>query len=436
MFENNNKNYNNYDSNDNVNYNNNYENRYQNQAYIPEKRPKKKSNKSVIILALVFSMLGGIVGSAITNVILTDNASSSSSELASQKITINSDKKLDVATAVAKKAMPSVVGITTRGQVDYGFFGSVEASGTGSGIVVDEKGYILTNAHVVKLNDQVVSECSVIVDDGTELRGKPIWVDTGIDLAIVKIDPAGKKLVAADLGDSDSLEIGETAIAIGNPINIAFEKSVSQGIVSGLDRYLGQVDGGGFMMGLIQTDASINGGNSGGPLLNAKGQVIGINTVKVSSAEGMGFAIPINFVKPIIKQVIETGNYTSPSLGILSVDVEGARRYLNQEIKAQSGVFVIKVYDNSPAANAGIEVGDVIVKIGDQDIDSTAKMKSVLYQYTQGDKAKVTVIRNEKQMEVEVDFSDYSVDNDKQAKEDMIRGQERSQKSGLGNLEN
>ena len=158
MFENNNKNYNNYDSNDNVNYNNNYENRYQNQAYIPEKRPKKKSNKSVIILALVFSMLGGIVGSAITNVILTDNASSSSSELASQKITINSDKKLDVATAVAKKAMPSVVGITTRGQVDYGFFGSVEASGTGSGIVVDEKGYILTNAHVVKLNDQVVSE--------------------------------------------------------------------------------------------------------------------------------------------------------------------------------------------------------------------------------------------------------------------------------------
>jgi serine protease Do len=404
--------------------------RYEYERTSRRRRQNKKSNKSMIVMALIFSILGGIIGSAITNVLINDNNIANQNEGPKQKITINSNDKVNVATAVSKKAMPSVVGITTKGRVDYGFFGSVEASGTGSGIIVDNKGYILTNAHVVKLNDQVVNECSVIIDDGTELRGKPIWLDTGIDLAIVKIDPAGKELVAADLGNSDELQIGETAIAIGNPINIAFEKSVSQGIISGLDRYLGQVDGGGFMMGLIQTDASINGGNSGGPLLNAKGEVVGINTVKVASAEGMGFAIPINFVKPIIKQVIETGNYESPSLGILSVDVEGARRYLNQDIKVENGVFVIKVYDNSPAAAAGIEVGDVIVKIGDDDIDSTAKMKSVLYKYTKGDKVKVTIIRNGSKKETEVDFQDYSVEKDRQAQEDMMRGQERSQQQG------
>ncbi len=385
-----------------------------------DRRPQKKSSKSWVVLALVFSILGGVIGSAITNVLLTDNASKDTqpSTQSGQAITINAKGDVNVATAVAKKAIPSVVGITTTGET-YSFFGPVQTKGTGSGIILNEEGYILTNAHVVKMNNQVVNECTVIIEDGTAIKGKPIWVETGIDIAVVKIDPGNKKLVPATLGDSASAQIGEAAIAIGNPIDMAFQHSVSQGIISGLDRYVGQVNGGGYMVGLIQTDASINGGNSGGPLLNSKGEVIGINTVKVDTAEGMGFAIPINYVKPIIEQILETGEYKQLSLGVLSVDVQGAEKYLGQKLDVDRGVFIFKVYQNSPANAAGIEVGDVIVKIGDDDIAGIMTMQSVMYKYSVGDTVKIKVIRNGQEKELELTFSDYSVKSDPEAQKDI-----------------
>lgn len=386
----------------------NYENHYG--------RKEKKSNKNIIILSLVCALIGGVIGSAITSVLFGENNSGSSSE----NITINPNTDTTVATAVAKKAMPSVVGITTS-EVQQSIFGAVESRGTGSGIIVDEKGYILTNTHVVTMGGKLVSSCKVLLNNGTSIDGKPVWADSSIDVAIVKVNTT-EKLTPAELGDSDEIQIGETAIAIGNPIDMAYQRSVTQGIISGLNRYVGQVDGGGYMTGLIQTDASINEGNSGGPLLNDKGQVIGMNTVKVSSGEGLGFSIPINSVKPIIDSVIETGDYKVVSMGTETLDVSRLQRYYEKDLGVKEGVFVFKVYENSPAAKAGIKDGDIIVKIGEDNISTVDSLKSTLYKYKVGDSVDMTIIRDGKEGKVNVTFTDYSVSDDanKQKEKEFI----------------
>lgn len=381
--------------------------------------------KIIIIIALVFSLIGGIIGSAITTYKILPQAGNTELKNNDSNITISAKDDMTVASAVAKKAMSSVVGITTKG-VQQSFFGQVEVQGVGSGVIVDSKGYILTNAHVVKLNNQVVKDVTVRLNNEKDIQGKTIWADDMIDLAIVKIDTKDK-LNVASLGDSDALSIGDTAIAIGNPISLQFSQTVTQGIISGLDRYVGAVSGGGYMTGLIQTDASINGGNSGGALLNSEGEVIGINTVKVQSAEGLGFSIPINFIKPIIKQVIETGNYKEMSMGMLTMNTDVASQVLNQKTIVEKGIFVYKVYDGSPASIAGLEAGDVITKIGKNEVTDNNALKSILYKYQVGDKAEVSYIRDGKKMTTEVTFTDYSIENDKEAQKDLkSQNQERA----------
>lgn len=381
---------------------------------------KRQKGKTSIILILIVALIGGVIGSAITNLYLMGGNVPKQNNVSNT--VIKTTGEVNVATAVAEKAMPSVVGITTKG-LQRSFFGVSEVQGTGSGIIVDDRGYILTNAHVVKLNNQVVDKCTVALNNNETVEGKPVWVDTTIDIALVKINTK-TKLQAATLGNSDDLQIGQTAIAIGNPINMVFQRSVTQGIISGLNRYLGQVSGGGYMMGLIQTDASINGGNSGGPLLNAKGEVIGINTVKVQTAEGLGFAIPIDSVKPIIKQVIETGDYKVVSLGVQSLDVEAAKRIFNEKISADSGIMAFKVYEGSPAQKAGIQQGDIITGIDNNKITNNDTLKAVLYKYTVGDKAQIHLIRNGKEMTAELTFTQYSVADDKNAQKDLQQQQQ------------
>lgn len=178
------------------------------------------------------------------------------------------------------------------------------------------------------------------------------------------------------------------------------------------------------MTGLIQTDASINGGNSGGALLNAEGEVIGINTVKVQSAEGLGFSIPINFIKPIIKQVIETGKYKEMSMGMLTMNVDVAAQVLNEKPDLDKGIFVYKVYDGSPAAAAGLEAGDIVTRIGKDQVSDNNALKSILYKYQVGDKVEIEYVRNGKKMTTEVSFTDYSIENDKEAQNDL-RAQNR-----------
>lgn len=393
-----------------------------------QKPPKKHKGKGTvfIIMAIVFSLIGGVVGSLLT----TMNMRKGNNNEPSNNITISAGDDMTVASAVAKKSMSSVVGITTKG-LQQSFFGPVEVQGVGSGVIVDSKGYILTNAHVVKLNNQIVDQVTVRLNNEKDLDGKTIWADEMIDLAIVKVDTKDK-LNAASLGDSDELEIGEPAVAIGNPISLQFSQTVTQGIISGLDRYVGAVSGGGYMTGLIQTDASINGGNSGGPLLNAKGEVIGINTIKVQSAEGLGFSIPINFIKPIVKQVIETGNYKELSLGILSMDVNAAKQLFNEDINTESGIFVYKIYEGSPAVAAGLQPGDIITKIGKDEVKDNNSLKSILYKYQVGDKVSIKFIRNGKEQSSELTFTEYSVEKDKNVREDL-RQQEMQRREQMQN---
>lgn len=382
--------------------------------------------KIIIIIALVFSLIGGIIGSAIIIYKLLPMGNSTTSNEDNSKITISAKDNITVASAVAKKSMSSVVGITTKG-VQQSFFGQVEVQGVGSGVIVDSKGYILTNAHVVKLNNKVVEDVTVRLNNEKDIQGKTIWADENVDLAIVKIN-TDEKLNVASLGDSDKLSIGDAAIAIGNPISLQFSQTVTQGIISGLDRYVGAVSGGGYMTGLIQTDASINGGNSGGPLLNSEGEVVGINTVKVQSAEGLGFSIPINFIKPIVKQVIETGSYKEISMGMLTMNLNVATQIFNGKTDVENGIFVYKVYEGSPAAKAGLEAGDIITKIGKDEVKDNDALKSILYKYQEGDSAELNYVRKGKEASTEVTFSNYSIENDKEAQKDIKAQEEEREK--------
>lgn len=302
---------------------------------------------------------------------------------------------------VAKKAMPSVVGIQTTTMMHNDFWGySYPATGVGTGIIVREDGYILTNYHVVDGADN--GGVNVLLSDGSKEEGEVVWGDSNMDLAVIKIDKKG--LQAAELGDSSALEVGDLAIAIGNPLGLEFERTMTEGIVSGLNRSL-QVDSNHVMDNLIQTSAAINRGNSGGPLLNAKGQVIGINTLKEGAGEALGFAIPINSAKPIVDQVIKTGKVEKVVLGIKGHDVEAFKQMTGEDYGAKDGgIVVFKVYPDTSAKQAGLEELDVIVEMDKKKIRSMEELSTLLYSYKKGDRAELKVMRDGKEIKLEVLF--------------------------------
>ncbi|MEF9991422.1 MAG: serine protease HtrA [Paraclostridium sp.] len=357
--------------------------------------------KTSIALIIVVSIISAMIGSFMTVFIFGDKLGTKNSEQNKQNIVVNdSGKTQNVYHAVTDKAMPSVVGITTT-TIDTNNLFAVpqESQGVGTGFIVDSKGYILTNSHVV--SDGKASDVTVLFNDGSTTKGKVLWNDPTIDMAIVKVDKTG--LPVADLGNSDEVRTGDIAIAIGNPLGLEFQKSVTQGIISGLDRSI-DTGKGSSMTGLIQTDASINPGNSGGPLLNDKGQVIGINTAKASGAEGLGFAIPINSAKPIVDQIIKDGKFEKVTLGIKGIDVQTFETATGTDLEANEGVYVAEAIANTPAQKSGIQAGDVITKIGDTKITSMSDLNKALYQYSVGDQSKIVINRGGKNITIDVKF--------------------------------
>ena len=342
-----------------------------------------KKKGSVWTVAIITSIIGAMLGSTIMYLALPFMISNNIIPITKQgdQIVINTVDTYTVAQAVAKKATSSVVRISSTNITQDMFTGSRVVEGVGSGVVIDSNGIILTNAHVVGTNP---SKLVVNFSDGTTLDGKVLWKDTSLDLAAVKVDAKG--LQAATLGDSDKVSIGETAIAIGNPLGTQFERSVTQGIISGLNRSI-VVSQGDIMEDLIQTDAAINPGNSGGPLLNSKGEVIGVNTIKASagggggSAEGLGFAIPINIAKPILKQITETGTFAKNIIGISAIDREMAGYFSTQlgDLKITKGLYIDEIIANSAAKAAGLKVGDVITKADGVEVNTMIRFKSILY---------------------------------------------------------
>ncbi len=289
--------------------------------------------------------------------------------------------------AAAKKVGPAVVGITNKAYV-RDFFNRTQLMerGTGSGVIYDKAGYIATNNHVV----EGASEIIVSLPDGRTVKGKVLGADAVTDLAVVKID--ADNLSVATFGDSDTLQVGEPAIAIGNPLGLEFRGSVTAGVISALNR---SIEVGERKFNLIQTDAAINPGNSGGALVNADGEVVGINSAKVavSGVEGIGFAIPINTAKPILKELADRGRVARPYLGASLMDQEIAKRY-GFEMNLHGGIFLVKVVQGSPAAKADIRPGDIILSFNGAKVKTAVELRTALAKCKVGEKVEVTIMRN------------------------------------------
>lgn len=376
--------YNNRENNENFYSDGNYQSQTK-----PE--PKKKKGTGKKLLSLILCALLGFGGGFIGAKVFDENKPAEVREVPSNapSISIKPTGEEGVVEAVAKKALPSVVGITTVETVE-GFFGAQELQGVGSGIIVANDGYILTNSHVV--GDGKASRIDVLLDDNSTVPARLLWNDASMDLAVIKVDKTG--LVAAELGDSEKLNIGEKAIAIGNPLGLNFNRSVTAGYISGIGRTLTTRDGK-AISNLIQTDAAINQGNSGGPLLNSKGQVIGINSAKIGGegTEGLGFAIPINTAKEIVTSLIEKGDAKPIVLGIQIADYDYYKAYFRIKDK-YTGVIILKIEPNSIAQKNGLMQNDVITKVGDKDIKNTDDLRTSLIKYKTGDTLNMTILRN------------------------------------------
>jgi len=382
---------------DNYNYNGGY--------YKP---PKKRGIFSYVIVAIIAGIVGGLISSYIAPMYLYGNIipvpdyfGYSNEPAVVNTITINPVDEINVVTAVAKKAVSSVVGITTV-QIQRDFLWSRPVEGVGSGVIVSSDGYILTNSHVI--GDGNASEITVLFEDGDKKEGRVLWYDATLDLAIVKVNATN--LHAAELGDSDGVEVGQLAVAIGNPLGLDFQRTVTSGVISGLHRSI-QINRYSVMEDLIQTDASINPGNSGGPLLNSTGLVIGINTAKIQTGEGLGFSIPINLVKPVIDEIIKEGSFKNVYIGFTGSEVEIYEIQMGVDLKADSGVVVIEILPNSPADLSDLRPMDVITAVDNEKVTSMSNLRKILYGYKIGDRSTLTINRDGNIMRIQVTFKEF-----------------------------
>ena len=310
----------------------------------------------------------------------------------------------DTSISVADKVLPSIVGIEVDFSVTSIFGGKGTAKAQGSGIIISNDGYILTNNHIIASDssnssyNQVSEANKVIVylyNDTTSYEAKIIGTDKQTDLAIIKIEKSG--LTPVEIGDSDNIKVGEFAMAIGNPLGM--QSSVTSGIISATNRSVDEISDNDYT--LIQTDAAINSGNSGGALVNGKGQVIGINTLKFAGTgvEGMGFAIPINATKSITEQLIKDGKVKRPYIGITGVDLDEATAKRNN---LPVGIYIKTVEDFGPAEKVGLKNGDVILEINGTKVNSMEELNKIKATNKIGDKIKLKIFRNNQEMEIEL----------------------------------
>mgnify|MGYP002626754163 CR=1 FL=1 len=285
-----------------------------------------------------------------------------------------------------EKAINDVVGISSN---------DGQNSSWGSGIIISKNGYILTNEHLISNENN----CYVVLPKNETIKSNVVWSNASLDLAIVKVNKSFES--CAIFLESANLKLGQKVYAIGNPIGVDFQRSVTTGIISGLNRNLEFEENGQkfYLTNLIQSDASINPGNSGGALINEAGQLIGINTIKISSAECMSFAIPIDIIEPIIEKLDSDGKFVEPSLGIWEYDKYSVQK-LNLGINLESGIYIAQVDVDTESEKSGLRAGDIITKIDDKNIDTIFDFRKYIYEKNIGDNVK---------LEVKRDISNYSV---------------------------
>ncbi len=291
-----------------------------------------------------------------------------------------------------EKVSQSVVGISkikAKSNSIFSSSNSLNELGLGTGIIVSNNGYILSNCHVTGKKS---STCYITLENGYTYEGSVVWCDSDLDLSITKINATN--LPYATIGDSSNLKAGETVYAIGNPIGYEFRKTITSGIISSTNRSIRFEENNNvvYMTDLIQTDASINPGNSGGPLLRPNGEVIGVNTVKITSAEGIGFAVPVNVVKPVIENFVTNNSFNEAYLGIYAYDKE-VIPYLSSAPNFSTGIYLVHINSDSPAISSGIQVGDIITSIDGKSINNMIELKEYIYTKLPGDTISVNVSR-------------------------------------------
>lgn len=309
-------------------------------------------------------------------------------------------EKNEIEKVSIKELTKGVVGISKIKDIGDSVLMSskIDELGLGTGVLISNNGYIVTNWHVA---GNKYSSCYVTLENGKSYKGSTVWADSDLDIAIVKIEENG--LVYLNLGNSDEIELGEAVCAIGNPIGIEFQRTVTSGIISGLNRTIKLDENGNlsYMEGLIQTDASINPGNSGGPLINEKGEVIGINTIKIEDVEGIGFAIPINIIKPVIESFTNTGRFEEAYLGIFAYDKEVVP-YLNSNIEFENGIYVVQIMQDGPVAKSDIRIGDIITSIDGTVVNHMSELRNYIYKKKPGDVVELLINRSGREYNVNV----------------------------------
>lgn len=348
-----------------------------------------------LIVAIVGAVIGGSLVLGYSGNFLAKPMPQMTAPLQNLVQTTNAQAKVSDArntplVRAAQAVGPAVVGITNKAYArDYSNRKVLVENGTGSGVIFDSKGYIATNNHVVENAQEIL----VSLSDGRVVNGKVLGADPVTDLAVVKVDLTG--LPAANFGDSDSLLVGEPAIAIGNPLGLEFKGSVTAGVISALNR---SIEIGERKFKLIQTDAAINPGNSGGALVNADGLVVGINSAKISVAgvEGIGFSIPINTARPILQALIEKGHVVRAYLGVEIMDRNTAAAY-GYELNIDKGVYLVKVGKTGPAGKAGLMEGDIILKVAGVEVNSVADLRGAVDAQAVGSKIDLVILRGGKQ---------------------------------------
>ena len=390
----------------------------QNTAPAAPKKPKKNAGKAVksivaLVLAAAMGFMGGFVGArfggnnkVIIQQVERSDSSSADSESAAEGTAVSSGM---TTAQVAKTVSPSVVVITTEQVVysQWSWYGQSQVeSGAGSGVIISSDGYILTCAHVV----DGASTITVTIDD-KDYTATLVGEDTTSDVAVIKIDATG--LTPATVGDSDSLKVGQSVMAVGNPLG-ELGGTVTGGMISALNRSVTiQGTSSTNTMSLIQMDASVSPGNSGGGLFNMNGELIGIVNAKSSSsdAEGLGFAIPINDAIKVAQELLENGYVTGrPYLGITYLGVEDAQTAAQLGVNAY-GVYVVEVVKGGPAERAGLQSGDRIVSIDGTEIASKDDLGTLMQKHAAGDTLNITIARNGQMQTVSVTLGEKTASN-------------------------
>lgn len=358
-------------------------------------RKKEKIIKTIITILtiIVISLIIYNVYNMYQDIELYSNYNTTRTKLSTDyRETVENYSKNNQSRAdIIENVIDSVVGISKLKATGSSILGTMaeDKLGLGTGIIVSDNGYILSNSHVT---GEKYSSCFVTLEDKNTYTGEVVWADSDLDLSIIKINASGLKY--ANLGDSEKVRIGEESLAIGNPIGYEFRRTVTSGIISAVNRTIRieEDEKVTYMSNLIQTDATINPGNSGGPLINSEGDVIGVNTVKITSAEGIGFAIPINVVKPIIEKFVGKGIFEEATLGIYVFDQDIAQ-YLSLTNNFTNGIYISEVLVNGPSYNTDIKEGDIIISIDDVELKTINKLREYLYKKEPGDEITLKILR-------------------------------------------